>query len=94
MTGAGFRAGGGILFLPLPCYTGLSGALSQFSYRFNGASEVGGGKTGCGYKMRPRGLKPAALLGALRGAEAPLLHGAEAPVFHGAARICEFFRSL
>ena len=34
----------------------------------------------------PRGLKPALILNALRGAEAPL--------FHGAARISEFFRSL
>jgi len=32
--------------------------------------------------MRPQGLKPALILGALRGAEAPL--------FHGTARTCGF----
>jgi hypothetical protein len=36
--------------------------------------------------MRPLGLKPALILEALRGAEAPL--------FHGTSAICEFFRSL
>jgi hypothetical protein len=49
--------------------------------------------------MRPQGLKPALILGALRGAEAPLFHGAaRIGIAHGAARICaagiwEFFRS-
>jgi len=38
------------------------------------------------HKMRARGLKPALILGASRGAEAPL--------FRGTARICGFFRSL
>jgi hypothetical protein len=47
---------------------------------------TGCGKTRCGYKMRPPGLKPALILEALRGAEAPL--------FHGTTRICEFFRKL
>jgi len=36
--------------------------------------------------MRPQGLKPALILGALRGAEAPL--------FHGTARIGKHFRNL
>jgi hypothetical protein len=36
--------------------------------------------------MLPLGLKPVLILGALRGAEAPL--------FHGITRICEFFRDL
>jgi hypothetical protein len=34
----------------------------------------------------PQGLKPALILEALRGAEAPL--------FHGTTCICEFFRNL
>jgi putative flippase GtrA len=38
------------------------------------------GKNGGEYELRPLGLKPTAILGALRGAEA------EAPLFHGAAR--------
>jgi hypothetical protein len=38
-----------------------------------------------GHKMRPLGLKPALILEALRGAEAPL--------FHRAARIRGFFRA-
>jgi len=36
--------------------------------------------------MRPQGLKPALIWGALGGAEAPL--------FHGTAHICGFFRNL
>jgi len=36
------------------------------------------------------GLKPALILGALRGAEVPLFHGAARIC---AARICEFFRN-
>jgi len=53
--------------------------------------------------MRPQGLKPALIWGALRGAEAPLLHAAARigiahGIAHGAARICaagicEFFRN-
>jgi len=36
--------------------------------------------------MRPQGLKPALIGGALGGTEAPL--------FHGTAHICGFFRNL
>jgi len=49
--------------------------------------------------MRPQGLKPALIWGALRGAEAPIFHGAARfGIAHGAARICaagicEFFRN-
>jgi hypothetical protein len=54
------------------------------------------------WAQRPQGLKPALILEALRGAEAPLFHGAEAPLFHdaeaplfpGATRIRGFFRSF
>jgi hypothetical protein len=46
----------------------------------------GCGKTHCGRKVRPPGLKPTLILWALRGAEAPL--------FHGTARICQVFRDL
>jgi hypothetical protein len=34
--------------------------------------------------MRPPGLKPALILEALRGAEAPFFYDAEAALFHGA----------
>jgi hypothetical protein len=51
-----------------------------------GTAGSGCGKTLGGNKMRPLGLKPALILEALRGAEAPL--------FHSAARIRSFFRSL
>jgi hypothetical protein len=44
--------------------------------RLNGTSKEGLGEIGCRREMRPRGLKPALIWEALRGAEAPLFHGA------------------
>jgi hypothetical protein len=65
-----------------------SEAKAWISWPLGGTAERGCGKTHCGYTSDHRGLKPALILGALRGAEAPLFHGGAR--IQGGARIREF----